>query len=358
MNHMKSLLIYTISHFSIDLACFYFLAGTFSHSIGYSRLAIGFLLYNTVAFGTQTFIGYAADRASFEHWKIAISGCVMTAIGLRLSFVPWPALLVCAAGNALFHVGGGINSLVYSDGRMARSGIFVSSGAVGVVLGVLAAGANIPPFLLIAILLLCGALVYLFCRKEKDCRISAHPSTDCYLSSITGNIRAVIFLCLISIVIRSFTGMNLSISWKTSTFLTVLPGLCAFGGKFAGGLLADRFGARTVGTMSLIISIPLLCCFSSNVLLCSAGLFMFNITMPLTLWGVASRLPNQPGFAFGLTTLALLAGSVPIFFHRLDGKYSIFILAVLMTISAFCVFLSLGPYKKLDDRRNSEFLKG
>jgi len=356
---MKSLLIYTISHFSIDLVCFYFLTGTFAHSIGYSKLAIGFLSYNTVAFGTQMFIGYAADKASFEHWKIAVSGCVITAMGLSAaSFVPWPALLVCAAGNALFHVGGGINSLVYSGGRMARSGIFVSSGAVGVVLGVLAAGANISPFLLIAILLLCGALIYLFCRKEKDCRIWAHPNTDCYLFSITGNIRAVIFLCLISIVIRSFTGMNLSISWKTNTFLTVLPGLCAFGGKFAGGLLADRFGARTVGTTSLIISIPLLCCFSGNIVLCSAGLFMFNITMPLTLWGVASRLPNQPGLAFGLTTLALLAGSVPIFFYRLDGKYGIFILAALITISAFCVFFSLGPYKKLDDSRNSGFLKG
>lgn len=320
---------------------------------------MGFLLYNTVAFGTQMFIGYIADKLGMEQAKIAIAGCLIIALGLTVSFSSWPALFLCAAGNALFHVGGGINSLVYSGGRMSRGGIFVSSGAVGVVLGGVAARANISSFLIISILLACCAMIYVFCRMEKIGLISANPDVDCYLSTITGNIKkAVIFLCLISIVIRAFTGMTLSIDWKTNTILTVLPGLCAFGGKFTGGILADRFGARRVGTISLLLSIPLLCCFSSNIALCSAGLFMFNITMPLTLWGVALRLPGQPGFAFGLTTLALLAGSVPVFFIRLEGENNILIRVTLMTISAFIIFISLGENKKLNSSRGSKMLKG
>ncbi len=112
MNHIKSLLIYTISHFFVDLACFYFLTGTFLYSIGFSRLAMGFLLYNTVAFGTQMFIGYVSDKLCIEQAKIAIAGCLIVVAGLTVSFSSWPALFLCAAGNALFHVGGGINSLV------------------------------------------------------------------------------------------------------------------------------------------------------------------------------------------------------------------------------------------------------
>ncbi len=202
-------------------------------------------------------------------------------------------------------------------------------------------------------------MIYVFCRMEKKGLILANPDIDCYLSTIKGNTKkTVIFLCLISIAIRSFTGMTLSVDWKTNTFLTILPGLCAFGGKFAGGILADRFGARRVGTISMLLSIPLLYCFSSNIALCSAGLLMFNITMPLTLWGVALRLPGQPGFAFGLTTLALLAGSFPVFFIRLEGENNIFILVTLMIISAFIIFISLGANKKLNSSRGSEMLKG
>ncbi|NLM14719.1 MAG: hypothetical protein GX218_02545 [Clostridiaceae bacterium] len=40
-------------------------------------------------------------------------------------------LIIVALGNACFHTGGGIDSLINARGRMSRSGIFVSSGVVG-----------------------------------------------------------------------------------------------------------------------------------------------------------------------------------------------------------------------------------
>jgi hypothetical protein len=43
----------------------------------------------------------------------------------------------------------------------------------------------------------------------------------------------------------------------------------------------------------------------------AAGLLLFNITMPLTLVAVWGQLPSRPGFAFGLTTLALLRAARP-----------------------------------------------
>lgn len=38
------------------------------------------------------------------------------------------------------------------------------------------------------------------------------------------------------------------------------------------------------------------------------GMVLFNLTMPVTLTAAANLLPNLPGFAFGMTTLALVTG--------------------------------------------------
>ncbi|MBQ6579823.1 MAG: hypothetical protein IIX33_03225, partial [Oscillospiraceae bacterium] len=98
--------------------------------------AFGFILYNFIAFGLQMIIGAYCD----EHRKFPSSalGCVLVLSAVLVSpFVPWVSLVVTALGNAFFHVGGGIDSLVHSGGKLSRSGIFVSAGALGVVLGTL-----------------------------------------------------------------------------------------------------------------------------------------------------------------------------------------------------------------------------
>jgi hypothetical protein len=41
------------------------------------------------------------------------------------------------------------------------------------------------------------------------------------------------------------------------------------------------------------------------------GIFLFNMTMPITLVVISNTFQGRQGFAFGLTTLALIIGALP-----------------------------------------------
>ncbi len=346
MKNKTSLTIYTISHMVVDFSCFYVLMGSFSRQIEDPvTISLGFLLYNILAFGLQMFIGYFVDTYAVEHSKTAFVGCLLVCVGVFLTVSPWLALLFCAVGNASFHIGGGINSLVYSEGKMARGGIFVSSGAIGVALGTIAGRCEVPLLIIIIILLVCSYAIRVYCVSDKN---NVMPNFDKHNVSkpIVTSGKVIIYLCLVSIMVRSYVGFQIPISWKTNTLLFILPSICAFIGKFGGGMLADYFGARNVGVLSLLLSIPLLCFFNGNIALCSIGLILFNITMSITLWGIALQLKNQPGFAFGLTTLALLISNIPIFLFTLPESLIKIVLPLLILVSSICIFISIENQKR------------
>jgi hypothetical protein len=346
MKNKTSLIIYTISHMVVDLSCFYVLMGSFSRRVDDSMIiTLGFLMYNILAFGLQMVIGYYVDMRSIEHSKVALIGCLLVCVGVVLGFLPWLALIICAVGNASFHIGGGINSLVYSEGKMARGGILVSSGAIGVALGTIAGRIGVPFWIIVILLLGCSYAISFYCAMDKD-KVIPDLVKQNVSKPIVTNGKIIIYLCFISIIIRSYVGFQIPISWKTNTFLFILPSICAFLGKFVGGILADYFGARNVGVLSLLVSIPLLCAFNNNIALCSIGLVMFNITMSITLWGIASQLKNQPGFAFGLTTLALLIGNIPIFLFTLPDNMIKIVLPILILVSSICIFISIENQKR------------
>jgi len=77
-----------------------------------------------------------------------------------------------------------------------------------------------------------------------------------------------------------------------------------------------------------------------------AGLALFNMTMPVTLCALASQLPDSTGFAFGLSTLALLIGTVPTFFFRLPDGTAPYVIAALIALSALCVLFSTRNQKE------------
>ena len=93
-----------------------------------------------------------------------------------------------------------------------------------------------------------------------------------------------------------------------------------FLGKGLGGVLADRFGWIRIAVGALLASSPLLSFGASNPVAGLAGLFLFNMTMPVTLVATANALPRWPGFAFGLTCLALIIGA----FIPLAGEKAVF----------------------------------
>lgn len=336
-NNKVTLVVYTLSHFIVDFCCFCMLFGVFLPAAP-SLLAAseGFLLYNVLAFGLQPLVGSVCDAN--RRVPIAAIGVSLLLAGLLLGgAAPYAALIACALGNACFHVGGGIDSLANANGKAARSGVFVSSGALGVSFGTLFGnlGARFSLALPIALAATALLLLVLFVPTSKH---SEPYRVNFDFARAARSAGAVVALCAVSIAVRSFAGFIVPMSWKATAWLAVLPGAASALGKASGGVLADKFGARRVGVVSLLLSVPLLVFGQNAALVSLLGLALFNMTMPITLCAVASKLPHNPGLAFGITTLALLVGTVPVFFVAVGASLAKWLIAVLVALSAACLF--------------------
>ncbi len=336
MIHKRSLIIYSISHLVVDFACFFVLYGNFSSKVlDLDKIAIGFLLYNAIAFAFQMIIGIVVDKFIKHHFIPAIIGIALVGIGVIIPFTPFIKLCICALGNGFFHIGGGINSLCYSNGKMARSGIFISFGALGVALGTyFGKNALIINDKTVAFSLLTSLIFILaFLRKEKTIS-NVHFN---FTSGIVKSSEWIIYLSLFSIIIRSLVGFYTPIPWRNSFFM--LPAICVFIGKFIGGMLADKFSPKKVSLVSLLMSALLLSFYNSNIILCSLGLILFNIVTSVTLCTVCSKLNKNLGFSFGLTTFALFLGTIPSFFISIPEYIRPFLIFSLCITSLFFIFL-------------------
>lgn len=346
----QTLAAYTFAHFCVDFCCIYLCFWLFAPQVARSAwVSVGFLTYNVLAFGLQPIFGFLSDKA--PTFPTAPVGCALVLAALFLPFYPWPALVLAAVGNALFHVGGGIDSLAGSCGKMARSGVFVSSGALGVPLGAMAGGWG-PDFMwLPATLAACALLVCLWARfftRQLKTKVAYFATEN------RGPVGLVLALCVLSIVIRAWAGGMLPLPWKDTVLYGLLPGLCAMLGKASGGYLADRFGARTVGAISLAASIPFLWFAPISPLPAAAGILLFNMNMPVTLCTVSSLLPHNPGLSFGLTTLALLVGTLPLFLFALPQGWVLPAIALSTLGSAICLWMATRnqPKSIIQPKRN------
>ncbi len=280
--------LYAAVHFLVDGVCAWAMLGHLGgdHS--------GLLIYNFCAFVLQLPLGVVLDRLGGRKTPLLFAGlgCVLTVLGARLH----PAVL--GLGNALFHVGGGVD-VIRDGGKCENLGIFVAPGAMGLYLGGLLAG-KIPWLLPPA----GAAMALLLCLVRSPGDISTAPSQ-----------KPPVFLaacCFAVVVLRSFVGFQVVFPWKSGALALAAVGAVVLG-KMAGGVLAARFGGRTVTAVSLTAAAVCYAWTNSPVLGLMA-LLCFNMTMPLTLYALWRRFPAYPGSVFGSLTLALFLGFVPTYF--------------------------------------------
>ena len=78
------------------------------------------------------------------------------------------------------------------------------------------------------------------------------------------------------------------------------------------------------------------------------GVAFFSMTMAITLALLVSILPNKPGLAFGVTTIGLFLGSVPVFFFKIKSFY--YNSLMIIVLSLLCVYMALKVIR--DDNIN------
>jgi FSR family fosmidomycin resistance protein-like MFS transporter len=89
------------------------------------------------------------------------------------------------------------------------------------------------------------------------------------------------------------------------------------------------------------VSIPLLALGHGSAALGLLGVLAFNMTMPVTLAALALALPRREGLAFGLTCLALFAGSIPVLADWVT-PVRLPVLAALGVTAAAALWIGLG----------------
>lgn len=299
---------YGCSHFIVDGICAAVVLKA-SLAAGTASTAWGLIFtYNMLAFGSQAFLGIGIDRRRVPQLA-AVLGCLITGLSSMIGTIPVIAICMAGIGNALFHAGGGAISLNVRPGRSAAPGLFVAPGAVGLALGTWA-GKGMPELVGWPLLMLsAAACVAMFVQRSP---VIAYERREPVAVKV-GNGELVIALLCFSVAIRSLFGLTLTMPWKADlTFLMILTA-AAFAGKALGGIMADRFGWFRMTTAAMLLATPLLSFGGRSAGCAVLGMFFFQTAMPVTLTAIAGMFPGSPSFSFGLASLALIIGAIPIF---------------------------------------------
>lgn len=331
----SNLLVYGLTHALVDLVG----AGIlFSITKMESYQAEHFVslafLYTLLAFGLQAPLGLLTDYLKAPR-LIAVLGCLATGLAiLVLSSYPIFAVFLAGLGNALFHIGGGTISLFLTPTKATAPGLYVALGAVGLLIGtILGKSGEFATWPFLVLLILMGTAILAVPKPSMNYSVDRSKPIHFF--------KIILLLVLVSITIRSFVGFIVDFPWKSDFFLLISLTLAVVLGKAGGGILADRFGWTRIAVGALAVSVPLLTFGSHIPQLGIVGMFLFNMTMPVTLVAVSNVLPGRPAFAFGLTCLALLIGSLPIFAGLRQSFSTPTVILTVLYISATSLFVGL-----------------
>lgn len=320
------------AHFAVDFSCFFAL---WLSAFQQASAPFWILCYNALAFMLQAPLGALLDRIN-DTRPATILGCGLVAWGVLACAFPLPCVLLLGIGNAFFHAGGAVATLRQCPQDTFAAGTYVAPGALGVALGTLCGKGIVAFSPFSSVLLLLGCICFIwFCGAGGSpvFPVQGHPS------SLEGLGTGAIMLCLISIGVRSFAGF--AVKTTEGVAAPILLSACASClGKFGGGIVAHRVPWRVVGLLGAGIGGLMMTFFSASPAV-YAGLFLFNLSMPLTLCAVMAALPGHIGLGFGLTTLALFLGSAPLYALPNGYKAPLWLMLATTLCSALLLFFAL-----------------
>ncbi|MBQ2657743.1 MAG: hypothetical protein IJF87_04150 [Erysipelotrichaceae bacterium] len=303
---LQQISIYSLCHCGIDFLC------AFSLYHSFSAVPDVFLLYNYCAFALQMPIGILIDSWSRKTRKMFYPAMVFMIAGIVLTVIgPFLSPIVLGLGNALFHAGGGVLTIHEDDLSQMKGrglGVFVAPGAIGLCLGMLFYDTKQYLMIQIAVSAVLLLLAYVSYRNRKEME-----TIDKGTVSVNRKVLYLILFCFIVVVLRSLTGMAISFPWKDAPWKVFLSVVFLAFGKTAGGLLSARFGMKKTIIVTLILS-AVFYALSSKMIPGLLALFLFNMTMPLTLYLLARNMSQMPGFAFGILTFGLFIGYLPVLY--------------------------------------------
>ena len=240
------------------------------------------------------------------------------------------AILLVSFANAIMHECGAIAVATVSKDKIFPSALFVSGGTIGIVIGRYFAEARVTIdylFIFIVLMLFILTLTDKTWCKENVKYINVNVVNNKYSSQV------IFLVAFFVLIVRSFMGFVLPLAWKQSFFHVVLLSLFLGIGKAWGGYLCDTIGYRKVAFISTLVCVPFIIFGNRFMILSLVGIMLFSMTMSITYAMLLSIIKNNPGVAFGITTIGLFVGAVPLFFTSFSGVANIVIIVVMSVVS-------------------------
>lgn len=322
-------LVFFLFHLSIEIVSYMLLYLRFGT---YVSLLIT-LIYDFFAFVPQALIGDIHNK--HKTWNLGFIGIIFFTIAILFikadnDCIYLFAILLISFANAILHECGAIAVASVSKKNIFPSALFVSGGTMGIVIGRYFAEANVSiNYLFIFIIIM---LIILTVTDKTWCRNDV-TYIDVNIVNVDKS-KAIIFLsAFFVLIVRSFMGFVLPLAWKVSFFHTVLLSLFLGIGKAWGGYLCDTIGYKKVSFISTILCVPFIIYGNQFMFLSLIGIMLFSMTMSITYAMLLSIIKNNPGVAFGITTIGLFVGALPLLFLRLSGIANIIVIVVMSIIS-------------------------
>lgn len=330
--------LYFYVHFVVEVICFYYLTSITKDSLFVWLIPF---IYDALAFVPQSLIGYFSDK--FPKAKIGLIGLILLLGGFMVyGFNIFPkfyvSLVLICLGNACLHVEGAEITLKTSRGNLSHSAIFVAGGSFGVITGKLLGKFGVPFWILIILGLTTIPFILLancYCDDEK--KLSRKDNNFNYANpDISGGL--IIILSVLIVIVRGYMGYGLPTSWNKTIYQTIILYIAMGCGKALGGILSDAFGIKRVGITSSLLALPFLLIGDNIMLISLIGVLLFSMTMSITLALIYSVLKNTPGLSFGMTTIGLFLGTVPIFFFKITDFWLNSLVIIILTILCAIIF--------------------
>ena len=291
------LILLSLMHLVTDGLCAY-LAFSKLYPDNPKMAVLLFFGYNILAFVTQSPVGIIIDKYNKPKLFLGIS-IILMILGYVFSNVWFISVIFIGMSNSIFHVAGGKYVTDKSGNDISHLGIFVSTGAVGLMLGQRCFSFALMPYIFFAVLIVSGFIMI----------FSEDSDTLSYSEFYDGSGSEYALLAVVTVVcIRSFVGKVVTPDFTLNLPLFALIALATALGKAAGGVVSKLVGVRLTTYISMIVAGVCLTLGCANEFIFILGVFAFNFSMPITLYYANILLKGNEGFAFGTLAAALTPG--------------------------------------------------
>ena len=324
-------------HFIVEITSFYVITS-------YASLEIAAVLafaYDLIAFVPQGLFGVIKDK--WIKIDFSLIGAILTALSVLLLHFNATAVLVViivAIGNAVVHIDCAETTLRGSNGKMTPAALFVAGGSFGVIIGKLLAQNGFPALAIIGITLVIIPLTLITARifnpSESESNLKSYSFSNKRFGAPT-----IILLAVIVVAVRAYMGYGIPTTWNKTVTQTILLYVFMGIGKALGGIFIDCIGIKKTALISTLGALPFLL-FGENIMTVSLiGVMVFSMTMAITLAIIVSELSDFPGIAFGMTTIGLFAGTLPVFFFKISTILINCLIISLLTVVCVIILLMI-----------------